>query len=157
MGRRYLLTVFVLMACGGSQKSTEEPTQASDATDPGTRCVEVAQVKRQPPPDAPIRMDLAHIVIRHAGVRNAGEITRTREEACLRAEEVRKQLLAGADWEEIYQKYSDSKDATQGTFSNTTQSSLEDKFGAAAFSLQVDELSHVVETPNGFHVIWRKQ
>ncbi len=157
MRRMISVTMLLALGCGGNQKSVRDAGDEPDAAHetPGTRCVRVAQTARQPLADAPIRMDLSHILVRHAGVRDAGEVTRTREEACLRATEARKKLLSGADWEDVYAGYSDSKDSTGGEFFGVTQSSLEEKFGNAAFSLKVDELSHVVETKNGFHVIWR--
>ena len=40
---------------------------------------------------------------------------------------------------------------------DVTQGSLEPAFADAAFSLKVDELSYVVETKRGFHIIWRKK
>jgi len=47
--------------------------------------------------------------------------------------------------------------ATDGVLFGVAQSDLHPAFAGAAFSLQVDELSYVVETPRGFHVIWRKK
>ncbi len=43
----------------------------------------------------------------------------------------------------------------KGEFRTIGLDGLEKDFGNAAFSLKVDELSQVVETENGFHVIWR--
>ncbi|MGC4069174.1 MAG: peptidylprolyl isomerase [Polyangiaceae bacterium] len=108
-------------------------------------------------PNAPAKMDVSHIVVKYAGLPRADSITRTREEACLRAQEARDKLLSGGDWDEVYAAYSDSKDAMKGAFRQITQDAVEPVFGKAAFSLKVDELSQVVETENGFHVIWRMQ
>jgi len=110
-----------------------------------------------PSTEAPEREDLAHILVKHAGVRDAGGVYRTREEACLRAMEARQKLLGGASWDDIFKEYSDSKGATQGVLYDVTQGSLEPAFAGAAFSLAVDELSYVVETKRGFHIIWRKK
>jgi peptidyl-prolyl cis-trans isomerase NIMA-interacting 1 len=146
-----------LVACGGAAPQTKHEVRLDSEEVAEIKCVEVAKTPRRARADAPARIDVAHIVIRHVGIRDAGSITRTRGEACLRAEEVRKKLLAGADWDEMYQTYSDSKDATKGAFSGVTQDALDDDFGNAAFALNVDELSHVVETKHGFHVIWRSK
>ena len=102
-------------------------------------------------------MDLAQILVRHAGVKNSADVTRTEEEACLRAQEARKKLLGGADWDEVRKQYSDEKGATDGVLFGVAQGDLHPAFAGAAFSLKVDELSHVVETPRGFHVIWRQK
>lgn len=152
-----LLATLLVLACGGSKQPAKDETKLSDQDMAEIKCIDVAKTPRQSARDAPARIDVAHIVIRHAGVRDAGKVTRSRGEACLRAEHVRKKLLGGADWDAMYEAYSDSKDATKGTFSNISQEGLEDAFANAAFGLKVDELSHVVETQHGFHVIWRSR
>jgi peptidyl-prolyl cis-trans isomerase NIMA-interacting 1 len=145
-------------ACGGSKAPAKDAErEAAIASEPGIRCIDDAKVRLTPPTDAPERMDLAHILVRHAGVRDAKGATRTREEACLRANEARDKLLAGGDWDAIFADYSDAQGATKGVLYDVTQGSLDSTFAGAAFSLKVDELSHVVETPRGFHVIWRKK
>lgn len=151
------LAMLTLVACGASKKPAKEEPRYSSEEMAEIQCIEIAKTKRQPAPDAPARIDVAHIVVKYAGVRDAGEVTRSRGEACLRAEELRKKLLGGADWDESWQSYSDSKDATKGRFFGITQEGLQDEFGDAAFALKVDDLSHVVETQHGFHVIWRSK
>lgn len=140
------------VACGGAEKPAK-----SVADNPGSRCIDQARLPRTPPPDAPQLMNVAHILVRHAGLDDARGATRTREEACLRAQEARDKLLAGGDWDSVFDEYSDAKGATRGELFDVNQSSLEPAFADAAFSLKVDELSHVVETDRGFHVIWRKK
>lgn len=158
--RRIVLTAIVLSltACGGgAKKPAASERDAMLASDPGIRCVDDAKVQLTPPTDAPERIDVAHIVVRHAALRDSGGATRTREEACLRANEARQKLLEGGDWDAVFEEYSDAKGATSGVLYDVTQGSLEPAFAGAAFSLKVDELSHVVETRRGFHVIWRKK
>lgn len=150
------VVLLFLVACGGSKKGAKGSSHDIEDS-PGIRCIEEAKASRTPPTTAPERMDLAHILVKHAGVRDSKGATRTREEACLRALEARKKLLAGGDWDEIFKDYSDSQGATQGVLYDVTQGSLEPAFAGAAFSLAVDELSYVVETPRGYHVIWRKK
>jgi parvulin-like peptidyl-prolyl isomerase len=149
--------VLLLTGCGGqgAKDASDQKSSLDDA--PATKCLEEAQIKRTAPVDAPQRMDLAQILVRHAGVKNSADVTRTEEEACLRAQEARKKLLAGADWDKIREEYSDEKGATDGVLFGVAQGDLHPAFAGAAFSLQVDELSYVVETPRGFHVIWRKK
>jgi NIMA-interacting peptidyl-prolyl cis-trans isomerase 1 len=152
------VVIAVFTACGGNTPPAKDGGgEAALAAEPGIRCIDGAKVRLTPPTDAPERMDLAHILVRHAGVRDAGNVTRTREEACLRANEARDKLLAGSDWDAIFAEYSDAQGATKGVLYDVTQGSLDGAFAGAAFSLKVDELSHVVETPRGFHVIWRKK
>lgn len=150
------LACVVLVACG-KHKSAKHAGESEENVSEGSRCIDRARAPRKPPVDAPERMDLGQILVRHAGVRDAKGATRTREEACLRAEEARQKLLSGSDWDSVFKDYSDSQGATQGVLYDVTQGSLEPAFADAAFSLQVDELSYVVETKRGFHVIWRKK
>ncbi len=155
---RKVLGVLVLLSVGCGHKSSKHAESSSEANlSPGTRCIEEARAPRKPPTDAPERIDVGQILVRHAGVRDAKGATRTREEACLRANEARQKLLAGSDWDDVFKEYSDSQGATQGTLYDVTQGSLEPAFADAAFSLQVDELSYVVESKRGFHIIWRKK
>ena len=160
MRRILCIASLLAVACGGSQKKGSDASDLDllvDKTDPGMKCLMDAETARQPPADAPERIDVAHIVVRHAGVKDAGDVTRTREEACLRAIEAREKLFGGGEWEVVYAEYSDSKGATQGALYDVTQGSLDQTFANTAFSLQVDELSFPVETKKGFHIIWRKK
>lgn len=152
------LALLVLSSCN-KHKHAKHPKEAEPEAPmtEGSRCIDRARTPRKPPIDAPERMDLGQILVRHAGVRDAKGATRTREEACLRAEEAREKLLAGGDWDAVFKDYSDSQGASQGMLYDVTQGSLEPAFADAAFSLKVDELSYVVETKRGFHIIWRKK
>ncbi|HEY5957892.1 MAG TPA: peptidylprolyl isomerase [Polyangiaceae bacterium] len=157
MRRLFVLVCGLFIGCGGSKQPAKEGQHLDAEATAEIKCIEVAKTPRHAASDAPARIDVAHIVIRYAGLRDAGDVTRTRGEACLRAEAVRKKLLGGADWDEMYEQYSDSKDSTKGSFNGVTQDALEDDFANAAFALKVNDLSHVVETPHGFHVIWRSK
>lgn len=152
------LALLVLSSCS-KHKHAKHPKEAEPeaALSEGSRCIDRARTARKPPIDAPERMDLGQILVRHAGVRDAKGATRTREEACLRAEEAREKLLSGGDWDSVFSEYSDAQGASQGMLYDVTQGSLEPAFADAAFSLKVDELSYVVETKRGFHIIWRKK
>jgi hypothetical protein len=160
MQRVFWLATLMFMGCGGGQPRTADSSDLKllmGNKDPGMQCLVDAEVVRRASADAPERIDVAHIIVRHAGVNDAEEVTRTREEACLRAVEAREKLFAGGEWEAVYAEYSDSKGATQGVLYDVTEGALDQKFAGAAFSLQVDELSHPVETKRGFHIIWRKK
>ena len=148
--------VLSLVACGGGQSEAEGP-KAEQLT-AGEKCIREANVKQTPPVDAPQRIDVAHILVKHDQVKGAVQenISRTREDACLRAVKARELVLSSNDWEAAYKKYSDGGGATEGVLSGIGQGDTEASFSNAAFSLQVDELSHVVETPRGFHIIVRK-
>ena len=151
--------LLLLASCGARQATKDTKTQKAQSEDssPAMQCIHEAETVLKAPVDAPERIDMAQIIVRHAGVRDAGDVTRTREEACLRALEARKKLLSGSDWDEVFKQYSDSQGATNGVLFGVTQGELDPKVAGAAFSLDVDELSYVLETKRGYHIIWRKK
>jgi NIMA-interacting peptidyl-prolyl cis-trans isomerase 1 len=152
-------TLFLLLvSCGGSQSNASDAGEPKKKGKPeGVVCVEQARTELRPSTGAPERIDLAHITVRHAGLREAGDVTLTREEACLRALEARKKLLGGSDWDSVFKAYSDNRDETDGVIFDATQGSLEPSLADAAFSLEVDELSYPIETERGFVIVWRKK
>jgi hypothetical protein len=149
--------VLSLVGCGGGQAEAERPP--AEKLLPGEKCIRAANIKQVPPIDAPQRIDVVHILVKHDQVKGAikENISRTREDACLRAEEARKFLLSSNDWDAGYKKYSDAGGATEGALSGIAQGDADSAFSNAAFSLKVDELSQVVETPRGFHIILRTE
>jgi hypothetical protein len=155
MRRTFIVLFMGLIGCGGGSKGAESGGDRKSS--PGEDCISQANIVMTPPTDAPIRVDVAAITVRHAALRDAGNVIWTREEACLRAVEARKKLLGGGDWDSVFTKYSDAKGATNGEMFGVTQGDLEPAFAGAAFSLKVDELSYPVESKRGFHIIWRKK
>lgn len=156
--RAACVTLLLLASCGGRQSDASAAGDGKNKRKPeGVVCVEQARTKLKPSTSAPERIDLAHITVRHAGLREAGGVTLTREEACLRALEARKKLLSGGDWDKVFKEYSDNHDETDGVIFDATQGSLEPSLADAAFSLEVDELSYPVETERGFVIVWRKK
>jgi parvulin-like peptidyl-prolyl isomerase len=150
-------SILLIASCGGGPAAKDAASEKQHASSPAEQCMADAESRATAPVDAPERIDIAQILVRHAGVKNSADVTRTEEEACLRAQEARKKLLAGGDWDEIRAKYSDEQGAAGGVVYGVAQGDLDPALAGAAFSLAVDELSYVVETKRGFHVIWRKK
>ena len=68
--------------------------------------------------------------------------------------DIKSQLQAGADFAELAQKYSDDGSGREGgNLGWTSRGSFVPEFEAAAFQLQEGQLSEVVETEYGFHII----
>jgi hypothetical protein len=156
--RTVCVTLLILVGCGGSRSDASDASDGKRKRKPeGVVCVEQARTELKPSVSAPERIDLAHITVRHAGLREAGDVTLTREEACLRALEARKKLLSGGDWDTVFKEYSDDRDETDGVVFDATQGSLEPSLADTAFSLEVDELSYPIETERGFVIVWRKK
>ena len=103
-------------------------------------------------------MVIAHILVRHRELKRPHGATRTREKACRRATKARNVLLDGAlSWEEAVEKYSDAPGANEGSLGKVSRDELNKAFAEAAFALDVDELSYVVESNSGYHIILRQE
>lgn len=79
---------------------------------------------------------------------------RTDEEARARAEGVREQALAGADFAELASEYSDGPTGPRGgDLGFFGRGQMVPDFEEAAFSMEVGDISEVVESQFGYHVI----
>ena len=78
-----------------------------------------------------------------------------RARAIAKAEEILLQLRDGADFGELARKYSDDRGsaATGGDLGWAVRGSLVPEFEAAAYKLDTGEVSPIIETEFGFHVI----
>lgn len=92
----------------------------------------------------------SHILIRSS--RN--DDPKKRQAALEKAKDIRKQLLNGADFEELARKYSDdSSGKNGGDLGYFSRGQMVPEFEKAAFALPVGGISDVVETQFGYHII----
>lgn len=99
-----------------------------------------------------------HILIRYAGARNAGEdITRTRVEARQLADRLRAQATSSDhDFAELARQHSEDGSAERGgDLGSLGRGRLQPAYEDAAFALTPGQVSGVVETEFGFHIIQR--
>jgi hypothetical protein len=106
--------------------------------------------------EEPKEVAARHILISYKGAERS-EATRTKEEARKRAEEVLAKAKAeGADFAALAKEYSDgpsgAKGGDLGTFG---RGQMAKAFEEATWKLKVGEISGIVETPFGFHIIKR--
>ena len=156
--KRTLAWLWLVSACGGSQAAeTPAPTAA---TSPAARCLAEASAKRARRAEEPAQIGVKHILVKHAESERAGaEIRRTREQACLRALEALEELKGGADFDAVVATYSDEAGAASrgGSLGAIRRDDVDPAFADAAFLLDLDGVSYVVETKFGFHLILRSE
>jgi SecD/SecF fusion protein len=104
------------------------------------------------------KVEVKHILVAYEGAERADEsITRTKEEARQRAEEVMQKLNDNGEFEELAKEYSDdpgSKETGGVLASPAGEGKYAEAFESAALALEEDgELSDIVETEFGFHII----
>src|SRR5262245_13051915 len=80
--------------CGGSSPSAAAP--AASAQTPAAQCLALANVQRPKSPNEPAKISVRHVLVKFTGAKNAAPtITRSRDEACLRALAARDELRGG--------------------------------------------------------------
>jgi hypothetical protein len=157
MQHYWTLIGLMLFACAASNSNAEAPAAKPPRTAPldeAEQCLADAEVLREPKPDAPEVINVAHILVRHRDLKDHRGATRSREDACLHALAALRELQASSDWDAAVLKYSDADNDVLG---RVRADELTPEFANAAFALEPNELSYVVETNRGFHIILRKQ
>jgi NIMA-interacting peptidyl-prolyl cis-trans isomerase 1 len=159
-----LLPALLALSCGGAKaapaSATPNDTGESGLDTPETRCLAIARGTRERRKDEPEKIVVKHVLVHFAGAkRPRPDVKRTRGEACLRALEARAQLQGGESFAAVVASYSDEPGAAtrEGTVGTIRRSDVVPAFADAAFELQVGEVSHVVETDLGYHVIMRTE
>lgn len=101
------------------------------------------------------QVDVSHILVAYKGANAAAAtITRTKEQALARAQDLKKQLAAGASFAQIARSQSDGPSAQNaGSLGPITHGSLVPTFENVAFSQAPGIVSDPVETPFGYHLI----
>src|SRR5689334_25409855 len=107
---------------------------------------------------APEEISAQHLLVMYEGSKSAPKsIKRTREEARARATEALDAIKRGQDFDKVVSAYTDEPGgaARRGALGKFTRDRMVKAFSDAAFALEVGEVSPVVESPFGFHVIRR--
>lgn len=101
-----------------------------------------------------------HLLVMYAGsMRAEASLVRTKDEARARAEEARRKIVAGTSFEDAVRLYSDEPGAAGrgGDLGLFPPGRMVPTFESGLLATPVGQLSTVVETPFGFHVIERSQ
>ncbi|ALC49481.1 dod [Drosophila busckii] len=113
--------------------------------------------------DGPDEVQCLHLLVKHKGSRRPSSwrednITRTKEEANMLLEVYRTKINNNeATFEELARSYSDCSSAKRGgDLGRFGRGQMQPPFEKAAFGLNVGELSGIVDTDSGLHIILRK-
>jgi hypothetical protein len=99
-----------------------------------------------------------HILVMHAeSKRKPPEITRTKDEARKLIEDIEKKLKGGADFAELAKEFSDCPSGKRGggDLGSFGRGRMAGPFEEAAWALGPNDVSGIVETDFGFHIIQR--
>lgn len=111
-----------------------------------------------PPPVVPPgpRLSAKHILIQYDGAERSNH-TRSKSEARAQAQDLVRRLRAGADFDSLVQAFSDEPGsaARNGNLGTFRKGQMVAPFEAAVERLKIGEVSGVVETAFGFHIIVR--
>ena len=147
---------------GGGKPSTATSTAEPSAA-PAPRPAPVprpgAKPGAAPSPADEEQVAASHILIQYQGSKRS-KATRTKEEAKALAEKIRTEAASpGADFPALAAKYSEepNADSRKGNLGRFSRSRMVKPFADAAFSMKVGEVSQIVETEFGFHVIKRTE
>jgi peptidyl-prolyl cis-trans isomerase NIMA-interacting 1 len=136
--------------------SPTPPAATAAATAPAPTSAETRTEASTPPASIAAQ----HVLVTFQGARNASRaITRTKEQAKKRAEEVSAKGRRGADFSALVAEYSEDEGTKHrlGSLGKFTREAMTPAFADVAFALAVDEVSAPVESPFGYHVIKRNQ
>ena len=145
-----LVLIGVVGGLGGLGHSQAPGSEAAAASSAGTAAVAEAS--------APTSIEASHFLVQYQGsMRAAANVTRSKDEAKKRAEEGLAKVKKGEDFAKVVADYSDEPGAGArgGALGAFTRDRMIKQFSDAAFLLKVGQVSDIVETPFGFHVIKR--
>jgi NIMA-interacting peptidyl-prolyl cis-trans isomerase 1 len=148
-----------ISACGAPSEKVASPEKtAAEPAGPEQECIAKANPNADMPADPPTRISVKHIVVKHVDSAGASSgVDRERGAACLRAMEAIDKLKGGADFSAVVADFSDEAGAAtrEGSLGEIKVEDVAPSFAAAAFALELGQVSYIVESKFGFHIIVR--
>lgn len=159
-----VLAVWLPLSLGACASLTEPgngapPPAADEPAAAAEKAPEPAPAAPTPPPEEP-KVAASHVLIQYKGSMRAGpNITRSKEEAKKLAAEIAQKAKKGQDFAGLAKQYSDEPGAKDraGNLGKFSRGMMVKPFADAAFALKPGDVSDIVETDFGFHVIKRTE
>lgn len=145
-----------LMQTGSVLVPTASPPAASSAAPASSPAAPAASAAEA----APTVIAAQHILVAYKGAKGAPKnVTRSKADAKKRAEEVLERIKKGEDFSALVKTFSEDPGSVDrmGSVGKFERGKMVKPFSDAAFALKVDEVSAVVESEFGFHIIKRNQ
>jgi peptidyl-prolyl cis-trans isomerase C/peptidyl-prolyl cis-trans isomerase SurA len=163
--RGFALLWLLLSACADLTAPSGAVTgdAAAPAVPPANpTAVDTGALRAAPPPAAPQaggeRIRASHILVAYKGAMRS-QATRSKDEAKKLAESLLGRARSGQDFAKLASEHSDdpSAKARGGDLGSFDRTGMVKPFADAAFALKPGEISSVVETDFGFHIIKRAE
>lgn len=156
------IATLALPACGSLATSPDWVGGGMAATAPARIAAEDAreEAERRRVASQPTQIGAKHILVMHDESQSKPpNLKRTRAEALARAKEALLKIRGGASFEELVPEYTDEPGGAQrgGDLGVFDRGTMVKPFADAAFALKVGEVSDIVETKFGFHIIKRTE
>jgi hypothetical protein len=167
-----LVTGAALGACGSPQFAPRNehgvtaPAPGESARPPASRTTSTTPISAPPAAStsssaakaAPSKIIARHVLVQWMGCKRAdSNIVRSKDQARAVAQDVLRRLKAGEDFARVVLDFSDEPGAGRrgGSLPPFGRGTMDKAFEDAAFALAPGELSGIVESEFGFHVIQR--
>jgi parvulin-like peptidyl-prolyl isomerase len=160
---RSLVPIALLTGCvvttfegqGDPPRVASPPTPTPTVTAAGAPGPNAEELASQP-----TEIAARHLLVSYQGaLRASPSVTRSKAEAEARAREALKRAQAGEDFEKLVKEFSDEPGAAErgGSLGTFQRGMMVKAFENAAFKLAPGQVSDLVETQFGFHVIQRTE
>ncbi len=127
---------------------------------PGSTSEATGTPTAKPNADPPKKIGARHVLVQWMGSERApASVVRSREQARAVAEQVLQRAKAGDDFARLAIEFSDEPGAggRGGSLGRFGHGQMVPAFEAAAFKLEIGQISDIVESPFGFHIIQRTE
>jgi parvulin-like peptidyl-prolyl isomerase len=168
-GLAWFLPVAVSSGCDSPSSGTVSAAAAASASAVPTATASAITPQPSATPEAapaasaspaPDTIIAQHILVAYKTAKRAPKgVTRSKADAKARAAEALAKIKAGTSFEDAVKEYSDDAGSADrlGSVGKFHRTDMDPAFSDAAFALRPGQVSEVVETPFGFHVIKRTQ